>query len=156
MQNPQPISILKTNNQPKKTTKKVTFQLKKNHKKLKRKRRQRKHSKARTIKILTPNANGITGKIESLKSAIKEHESSIVLITETKLESETTPLIDGYQRTDNQDNLANNIKPINNPETEDMETQWAEIKTGKKLTYIGVYYGPQERTPKIRGSKRMR
>ena len=28
-----------------------------------------------------------------------------------------------------------------------MEIQWAEIKSGKQKTYVGVYYGNQERTP---------
>ncbi len=45
------------------------------------------------------------------------------------------------------ESLINNIKPVENIEKEDMEIQWAEIKSGKQTTFVGVYYGKQERAP---------
>ncbi len=153
-------SILKrqsVNTHQSKKPKKVTF---KDVNKKTRKRKNKKQPKAKHLKILYSNANGITGKITSLTSAMKEQETSIALIAETKLEAEP-PKIDEYKwmpRNRNvrkgggvaiiyHESLTNNIKPLENIEKENMEIQWAEIKSGTQKTFIGIYYGNQEKAP---------
>ncbi len=91
---------------------------------------------------------------------MEEQETSIALIAETKLES-LPPSIEEYKwmprnRNDRKgggvailyhESLVNNIKPVENIEKEDMEIQWAEISSGKQKTFVGVFYGKQERAP---------
>ncbi len=132
----------------------------KNVNKKARRRNKKIQPNAKQLKILYSNANGITGKITSLTTAMKEQETSIALIAETKLESEP-PKIDEYKwmpRNRNvrkgggvaiiyHESLTNNIKPLENIEKENMEIQWAEIKSGTQKTFIGIYYGNQEKAP---------
>ncbi len=91
---------------------------------------------------------------------MKEQETSIALTAETKLQS-IPPKIGEYKwmpRNRNvrkgggvaiiyHESLTNNIKPLDNLEKEDMEIQWAEIKSGKQKTFLGIYYGNQEKAP---------
>ncbi len=139
-------------------TKKVTFKLEN----LKRKRIKIKRKNHESLNFLVANANGITGKIDSLTAALKEQETSIALISETKLDSKEAPYVDGYKwiprnRKNKQGGgvaiiyntkLDNRIKPVEVIENEDLETQWAELNNGKSKIFIGIFYGPQERAPK--------
>ena len=80
--------ILKTS-RTEKTPKTVKFKLEKKS----RNRRGNKKRKDRSIRILYANANGVKGKIKSLQSAVDEHKSQIVAITETK---QPPPRLKGY------------------------------------------------------------
>ncbi len=40
------------------------------------------------------------------------------------------------------------ISEVENIENDDLEVQWAVITSGPQKTFIGIYYGPQERAPK--------
>ncbi len=107
------------------------------------------------------NPNGITSKQKSLKSALEEQQTTIALLAETKLEKET-PSITGYQwlprhRKEKKgggvailysNDIKNNITEVKGLDENDLEVKWAEMKSGKKKMYIGVYYGLQERAPK--------
>ena len=50
---------------------------------------------SKNCNILYANANGITGKMDSLKTAAKLHNAHIITITETKT-SGSPPQLDGY------------------------------------------------------------
>ncbi len=149
-------------------SKKVTFILGDNtNEKTKRTRKLRirhrkKNAKAKHLKILYSNANGITGKMQSLKSALLEHNSSIALIAETKLEGQSHPFLENYKwiphgRPNGKGggvailysrDIENNIKPVDKLEESNIEVKWTKIKSGERSTYIGVYYGPQEKAPR--------
>ena len=47
------------------------------------------------LKIIYTNANGITGKINSLQAAIYEYDCNICCITETKLQGQP-PILDNH------------------------------------------------------------
>ena len=109
------------------------------------------------LNIMYVNVNGIQNKVDSLVNAIKCHESHIVALTETKLES-YPPYIEGYKwMTKNRKNkqgggvafmvkeeLVNRTKQAQGLEDQEQEVLWIEIQNHNKTTSIGVYYGPQE------------
>ena len=112
------------------------------------------------LKIIYTNANGITGKINSLQATINENDCNICCITETKLKG-LPPILENHtwetrNRTNKQGggvatiiskNLTKCTKRIENLEHADMEIMWIEVKTcSKDKIHIGTYYGKQENT----------
>ena len=103
------------------------------------------------------NANGITGKMQSLSEAAKTHNSHVITITETKTKGEP-PRLEGYHwisknrkekqgggvaiaiRTD----MEKHVTRVDSLEDQDQEILWIEVMAGQNRTYIGTYYGPQE------------
>ena len=112
------------------------------------------------LKILYTNANGITGKINSLTTAMNEYECNVACITETKLGGQP-PNIPGYtwetrNRINKQgggvaiitkQNLNNHTNRVTEIEDQNQEILWIELKQAKQTTYIGTYYGLQEHAP---------
>ena len=110
------------------------------------------------MKIMYANANGITGKIDSLKTATKTHNSHIITITETKIQGDM-PKLEGYEwisknRTGKEgggiaiavrNDLTNNVTRVD--QDQDQEVIWVEIRSGPQKQFIGVYYGTQENSP---------
>lgn len=149
-------SILKKHSSNAEQTKRVTFKIPRNGN---RRKRKRKTKPSKTIKILYTNANGITGKTASLRSALEEQNTTIALIAETKLDA-IPPNIPNYKwiprnRKDRQGggvailystDIKNNISEVENIENDNLEVQWAQIKSGNQKTFLGIYYGPQEKT----------
>ena len=109
------------------------------------------------IKILYANANGITGKTTSLKSILKETQSDIAVIVETK--TKKPPNIDGYiwyhkprpTRTGGgvgiliKQQLHHNTQEVPNDNEENQELIWIRIQTTTRPIFLGAYYGPQEK-----------
>ena len=89
------------------------------------------------------NANGITGKIDSLKTAARTHNSHIITITETKIQGDM-PKLEGYEwisknRTRKEggsiaiavrNDLTNNATRVDDLEDQDQEVIWVEIRSG--------------------------
>ena len=112
------------------------------------------------IKILYANANGITGKTTSLKSILKETESDIAIIVETK--TKKPPNIDGYiwyhkprpTKTGGgvgilvKQQLYHNTQEVTNYNEENQELIWIRIHTTTRPIFLGAYYGPQEKVDK--------
>ena len=112
------------------------------------------------MKIMYANANGITGKIDSLKTAAKTHNSHILTITETKIQGDM-PKLEGYEwisknRTGKEgggiaiavrNDLTNNVTRVDDLEDQNQEVIWVEIRSGPQKQFIGVYYGTQENSP---------
>ena len=112
------------------------------------------------MKIMYANANGITGKIDSLKTAAKTHNSHIITITETKIQGDI-PKLEGYEwisknRTRKEgggiaiavrNDLTNNVTRVDDLEDQDQEVIWVEIRSGPQKQFIGVHYGTQENSP---------
>ena len=111
------------------------------------------------LRIIYTNANGITGKINSLQAAINEYDCNICCITETKLKG-LPPILENHtwetrNRTSVQGggvaiiiskDLAKNTKRIENLEHADIEKMWIELEICNQKKYIGIYYGKQEKT----------
>ena len=109
------------------------------------------------IKILYANANGITGKTTSLKSILKETQSDIAVIVETK--TKKPPNIDGYiwyhkhrpTKTGGgvgilvKQQLYHNTQEVPNYNEENQELIWIRIQTTTRPLFLGAYYGPQEK-----------
>ena len=116
--------------------------------------------KDRRMKIMYANANGITGKIDNLKTAAKTHNSHVIAITETKIQGDM-PKLEGYEwisknRTGKEgggiaiavrNDLTNNATLVDDLEDQDQEVIWVEIRSGPPKQFIGVYYGTQENSP---------
>ena len=124
--------------------------------------KKKKEKEENKVRILYTNPNGIAGKTESLTTIVNTLESDIILLAETKLKG-PPPTIEGYKwiqrnRTERagggtailiKNKMQSQIRRITNKETEEQEIIWVEYKTpNNRPTYIGVYYGPQEKQNK--------
>ena len=112
---------------------------------------------SKNCNILYANANGITGKMDSLKIAAKLHNAHIITITETKTITEP-PKLDGYKWIPKsrkgrlgggvamavRQDIANNVKEVPDLEDQNQEVLWTQVSHGTQKTFIGTYYGLQE------------
>ena len=112
---------------------------------------------SKNCNILYANANGISGKMDSLKTAAKMQNAHIITITETKTTG-SPPQLDGYTwiskgRTGRlgggvamaiRNDIEKNVTQILDLEDQNQEILWTQVKHGNQKTFIGTYYGPQE------------
>ena len=140
------------------TTKDYEPSKRNNKQKSKTHRKRKKKGKIEEIKILYANAQGLQGKMNSLESAAKTHNSHVITITETQIKP---PRIPGYAdwyhkpRTNRdgggvaitvRDDLSHKTQPIDDLEDDNQEVKWIKINiNNSKKIQIGVYYGKQER-----------
>ena len=107
------------------------------------------------LNILYANARGISGKIESLTSALQTHNTHIATITETKLGG-IPPRVKGYSWIQKnkkrgeggvailiRDDLKNKVKIPTFLEDNEIEILWVQIDTKHTPTFIGTFYGAQ-------------
>ena len=111
--------------------------------------------------IMYVNANGITGKINSLNAAAKVHNSHIIAVTETKTTTDP-PKLDGFEWiTKNRkgrlgggvaiairQDIVKSVSQVLDLEDQNQEVLWIELKHGQQKTFIGTYYGRQENATK--------
>ena len=103
------------------------------------------------------NPDGITGKIASLTTAIQSANPHIVGLAETKL-GPIAPVTQGYTWINKnrkgkgggvalmiRDDIKNKIKQVHDLEDQDQEVAWIELPKQPKKTFIGIYYGQQEK-----------
>ena len=149
----------KQTEKPRKTTSKQNYRKrhKGNHRTKHKKGKRKPKEKISKIKLLYANANGISGKIQSLQSAAETHGSHIITITETKCKP---PRLKGYSKWIERPrkgkggggvaiavraDLERKTQKIDDLEDDDQDVLWAQINlTRTKKLHVGVYYGKQE------------
>ena len=100
---------------------------------------------------------GITGKVNSMISVAKACDTHIIALAETKL-GKTAPAIPGYSWYNKhkklgsggvalliRDDIKHMCKQVNDLEDQDQEILWCELSSHNQKTFIGVFYGPQEK-----------
>ena len=130
----------------------------KTNEKIHRKQYKNKNKTLKNINLLYVNPDGIMGKIPSLNSVAKTTDAHIIALAETKLGkiSPNTPgyhWINGYRKSGKGGGVAllvrDDIKHLTKEETDledqDQEIKWLKLMSGRKTTFIGIYYGPQEK-----------
>ena len=94
----------------------------------------------------------------SLISAAQATNAHIIGLAETKL-GKIQPLIPGYKWTSKprdlrsgggvallvREDIQHLTKPVEDLEDHDQEIVWVKLEQGRTKTYIGVFYGPQEK-----------
>ena len=124
----------------------------------KRKGKKSKNKKQKNINLLYANPDGITGKITSLISAAQATNAHIIGLAETKV-GKTHPIIQGYEWINKprknrsgggvalliREDIYHLTKKVEDLEDYDQEIVWIQIENARAKTFIGVYYGPQEK-----------
>ena len=109
------------------------------------------------INLVYVNPQGIMGKITSLNSVAKTTDAHIIALAETKL-GKTPPNTPGYKWINGyrkpgaggvalliRDDIKHLTKEETDLENQDQEIRWLRLTNGRNTTYIGIYYGPQEK-----------
>ena len=136
---------------------------KKKHQKVNKKGHKKRKNKKKTknINLLYVNPDGITGKITSLISTAQATNAHIIGLAETKL-GKTHPIVQGYEwinkprkgRTGGgvamliREDIYHLTEPVEDLEDQNQEILWVKIEAKRAKTYIGIYYGPQEKCSK--------
>ena len=112
----------------------------------------------KSINLLYANPDGITGKVTSLISAAQATNAHIIGLAETKL-SKTHPLIQGYEWINKprknragggvalliRQDIHHLTEQVEDLEDHDQEIIWIKLDHKRTKTFIGIYYGPQEK-----------
>ena len=120
------------------------------------KRRQKRKSKRKPLKIIYSNARGIRSKLTSLKAIIEKQTPDLIIIVESHLVRNNTIKIKGYDRITYKNRTSNgggiliaaknnqNIEMVTIKIHEEMEQLWVQLMVNNFKFNLAAAYGPVE------------